>query len=83
MCVHVCVHVSVYAYACVRAYVRAFVRVPMFSNDSCIGLGYNSGVSGTILVNIITHAHGIYGPCSYVCICACTCACIRACTRVQ
>ena len=39
------------------------VRVPMFSNDSCVGLGYDSGVSRTILGNMITrsiatgHAH--------------------------
>ena len=28
--------------ACVRACMPACVRVPMFSNDSCIGLGYDS-----------------------------------------
>ena len=51
MYVHVCVH--------------ACVRVPVFSNDSCTGLGYDSGVSRTILGNMITHAHSIHGPCSY------------------
>ena len=32
--------------AYVRACVRACVRVPIFSNDSYIWLGYDSGVSG-------------------------------------
>ena len=49
---------------CVRASM-ACVRVPMFSNDSCIGLGCDSGVSRTILGNILTHADSIHGPCSY------------------
>ena len=44
---------------------RAFAHVPMFSNDSFIALGYDSGVSRTILGNMITHAHSIHGPCSY------------------
>ena len=39
-----------------------FVCVPMFSNDSCIGLGYDSGVSGTILDNMIPYAGIIFGP---------------------
>ena len=47
------------------ACVRACMRVPMFSNNSCIGLGYDSGISRTILCNKITHAHSIHGPCSY------------------
>ena len=51
--------------ACVPAYVHACVRVPMFSNDSCIGLGYDSGVSRTILGNMITHAYSFQGPCSF------------------
>ena len=41
------------------------VHVPMFSNESCIGLGYDSGVSKTILGNMITHAHSVHGSCSY------------------
>ena len=45
---------------------RACVRVPIFSNDSCIGLGYDSGVSTTIFDNMVTHAHSIHGPCSYI-----------------
>ena len=51
--------------ACVRACVRACVHVPIFSNDSCIGLGHDSGVSRTILGNMINHAHSIHGPCSH------------------
>ena len=49
----------------VRACVRACVRVPIFSNDSYIWLGYDSGVSGTILGNMITYVHNVHGPCSY------------------
>ena len=45
-----------------RACVRACVHVPMFINDSCIGLGYDSDVYGTILGNMITYT---IGPCSY------------------
>ena len=48
-----------------RACVSACVPVPMFSNDSCIELGYDSGVSGIILGDIITYAHSIHWPCSY------------------
>ena len=51
--------------ACVRACVSACVRVPIFSNESCIGLGKDSGVSRTILGNMMTYAHSIHGPCSY------------------
>ena len=47
--------------ACMRACVRACarlcvccVRVPMFSNDYCIVLGYDSGVSRTIVGNMVT-----------------------------
>ena len=49
--------------ACVRA--CACVIVPMFSNDSCIALDYDSGESMTILGNMITHVHIIHGPFSY------------------
>ena len=49
---------------CVSACVRACVRVPMFSNGTCIGLGYNSGVSRTILGDMIIHVYSIHGPCS-------------------
>ena len=41
MCV-VCGRGCVCEYA--RACARACVRVPIFSNDSCIGLGYDSGL---------------------------------------
>ena len=34
--------------ACVRACVHACVRVHMLSNDSCIGSGYDCGVSRTV-----------------------------------
>ena len=57
-CVCVCVR------ACMCAYMYACVRVPMFSNDSCIGLGYDSGVSRTFLGNMITYTHCIHRPCS-------------------
>ena len=50
---------------CVSACVGACVRVSMCSNDFCITLGYDSGVSKTILGNMITHAHSIHVPCSY------------------
>ena len=43
----------------------ACVRVPVFRKDSCIGLGYESGVSRTTLCNMITHGHSISGSCSY------------------
>ena len=71
-CVSACVHLRTCVH--VRKYVRnmhahthshASVPVPMFSNDSCTGLGYDSGVSRTILGNMITHAHSIHGPSSY------------------
>ena len=52
-------------FVCVHACVRACVRVPMFNNDSCIGLGYDSGVSRTIVGDMITNAHSIHGPSSY------------------
>ena len=45
--------------------VRACVRVPMFNNDSYIGLRCDSCVSGTILGNRITYVHNVHGPCSY------------------
>ena len=48
--VRVCVHVRV------RVCVHVRVRVPIFSSESCIGPGYDSGVSGTIMCNVITHA---------------------------
>ena len=53
--------------ACMRACVHVCVcmRIPMFSNDACIGLGYDFGMSRTILGNMITHAYSIQGPCSY------------------
>ena len=51
-------------HAWVHACVHACVRVPIFSNDSCIGLDYDSGVSGSIFGNMITYAHSINGPCS-------------------
>ena len=44
------------ASACVCVCVHARVRVPMFSNDSCTGLGCDSGVSGAILGNMITYS---------------------------
>ena len=49
-----------------RAIVRACmcVRVAIFSNDSRVGLGYDSGVFGTILCNMLTYAHSIHGLCS-------------------
>ena len=46
----------------VCVHVIACVRVPIFSNNYCIGLGYHSGVSRTILGNIMTHAHSIHIP---------------------
>ena len=52
-CVCACVHVRVHEY-----------KYPC-SVMTCIGLGNDSGVSMTILGNMITHAHSIHGPCSY------------------
>ena len=45
VCVRACVCVCVRVCACVWARVR--VRVYAFSNDSCIGLGYDPGVFRT------------------------------------
>ena len=56
-CVRAC-----YVYVCAHVCVHAGVfpcSVVIF------GLGYDSGVSGTMLGNMITHAHRIHGPCSY------------------
>ena len=45
----------------VRGCVRACLRVPMFSNESCSVLGYDFGVSRTILSNMINPAHSNLG----------------------
>ena len=51
---------------CVGACERACVRVLIISNDSCIGLGYDSGASRTILGNMITHAHGTHAARAHI-----------------
>ena len=58
--IHVCYLWGGCASACVCMCVCT-----IFSNDSCIELRYDSGVSATILGNMTTHAHSIHGPCLY------------------
>ena len=58
-----CVFVREGVYVCtcmLNACVPTCLRVPMFSIDSCVGDGCDSGVSRTILGNMITH-----GPCPF------------------
>ena len=58
---HVCVHIT-----CMCAYMCACMRAcTHFSNDSCIALGYDCGLSRPIMSNMITHAHSIRGPCFF------------------